>query len=113
MKLKKITLAVNDLDAMARFYERLLDVTFDDLKLYNSLVKTSTYQQINIMLCPNIVAQVQADQARHQFEFEVHSLNDIRNDEFIKSYIDMEMSNETFITLIDPDRNTLVLTQQK
>jgi catechol-2,3-dioxygenase len=111
MNLKKITLAVNDLDAMTAFYSKLLGLDFSDLKIYNSTVKVAQINGIQLMLCPNNIAGVQADQARHQFEFSVNSLMEISLNEYFKTFIATEMSNSTELTLIDPDRNTIIITE--
>lgn len=108
----QITLAAIRVNAMVKFYNTVLHANLQlvdaELDLYEGVLVN-----IPLLICTNMIAKVQADQARHQFHFGVPDLaaaiehgiaaggkihEDIEFNEGIKS-----------VVLLDPDGNTLEL----
>lgn len=110
----QITLAVLDMPAMIRFYNalfgcELLPITLGDATLYRTSI-----DDITLILCPNAIAGVQAEQSRHQFTYAVDDLAAVVNRTLAEGgrmVEDATSDERASATLLDPDGNSLVLVE--
>lgn len=75
MKIERITLAVNDMEKMIAFYNAAFDAELTSSQGFGGY--TFAHGQlagIPLMMCPNSLAGVVAEQNRHQFRFMVENL---------------------------------------
>lgn len=104
MKLTRITLAVNHMDAMVQFYNAALGaglVPVEGTPFYQGQLAGMT-----LLLCPNSIANVVAEQNRHQFKLSVSDWELVMNLALTNKGTLLDKS-ETGVTLVDPDGNTI------
>lgn len=110
-KLRKITIAVTNIDKMVSFYNNIFNCNLKKVEAYGTSLYQGKLAGINLLLCPNEIANVKAQQNRQQFDIEV---NDIET--CLKKVADsfgqiMEPYNNEIksASIIDPDGNTIVI----
>ena len=69
MQIQRITLAVEDMDSMVEFYNAIFGCGLAPVN--GSPVSKGRFADIDLVVCPNSVAGVIADQNRHQFRLVV------------------------------------------
>jgi predicted enzyme related to lactoylglutathione lyase len=115
MKVSKITIATTNTASMEKFYSEVLGVKFHETKAYGTSLYSANMMGIEILLCPNEIAGVKAEQSRVQFDFIVLDL-----DFLIKQVTENggkiqgeKITGEKIISVgaVDPDGNTLVFVQ--
>jgi predicted enzyme related to lactoylglutathione lyase len=117
IRISQITVAVNDAEAMRNFYEKVFQCTFRSFELQGHTLYSGTFAGIDLVLCPNEIPGVVAEQNRHQFDIVVPDLEKAL--ENVKA-AGGKMMDEVQITerskvasIIDPDGNTMVLIQKR
>src|ERR1051326_8970267 len=70
----QITLAVTDLPAMVHFYSSVFGVDLQPVAAYGTTLYRGVLHTTTVMLCPNDLADVQANQSRHQLTYTVSDL---------------------------------------
>jgi catechol 2,3-dioxygenase-like lactoylglutathione lyase family enzyme len=75
-RLLHITLATTNTAAMAAFYNSVFDARIQPTQAYGATLYKGTLAGISLLLCPNEIAGVAAEQSRHQLQFAVASLDD-------------------------------------
>lgn len=106
MKLTRITIAVTDMPAMVRFYDALFDVGFAPVTAYGTTLYRGTLAGVDVLLCPNDVARVDARQNRKQLTFTVDDLDAlaVRAERAGGSIVNRSAEA---LGVSDPDGNTL------
>lgn len=109
MKIDRVTIAINNMPAMLRFYNGVFDA---DLKLIDGteFYAGTLAEGITVLFCPNDIAKVDAKQNRQQLRFIVEDLKPIR--ERVTEYEGQVLQqgdtpDATTIGVMDPDGNTI------
>ena len=116
MRIEGFTLAVMDIEKMARFYNAIFDSGLQPREMFGSKLYQGQFCGLQLLLCPAEVAANSAEQNRHQFNIVVKDL-----DRFLERAI--ETGAETIgevvedlgyrsIGLYDPDRNSMVVKER-
>ncbi|MEZ5066220.1 MAG: VOC family protein [bacterium] len=74
LSLHQITLAVEDGEAMAAFYNAVFDTGLRPFRAGKARFWRGNLAGVNLLFCPNEIASVDARQARHQFLIAVPDL---------------------------------------
>ena len=115
--IEKITMACTNISKMPEFYSKVFNTplkehNFGEFKMYSAKIGDLTF-----LFCPNEIAGVDANQSRHQFDYIVENINEV-----IKAGLEsggslhselQENDMESFVTLLDPDGNTINFIQKK
>ena len=112
-----MTLAVFDMPRMIEFYTEVFDTTFTSQKLGEAVIYTGEWAGLPVLFSPAALADITAEQNRHQFEVLVPDLNYVLV-QTVKYGGDMfgEISEDLrfrSIAITDPDRNTIVIKELK
>lgn len=108
MKIGRITFAVNNMPAMVEFYNQVLDANLTQMG--DSPFHSGQIAGLNVLMCPNAIAEVDANQNRQQFHFVVDDLDAaLAKVDGTKGTVDEKQGNECGVR--DPDGNTLVFAQ--
>jgi len=113
-----LTLAVTNMDDMVTFYNQVLDANLNSFEPFpDATLYKGTLAGIPLTLCPNTIAQVDAQQNRQQFRFRVESahdtfLNALNNGATEISAIE-EQGDFLICAVYDPDGNSIVFVQPK
>ncbi|NJO83246.1 MAG: VOC family protein [Blastochloris sp.] len=115
MRIERVTLAVSDMDAMVRFYNEVFAAGLSPMA--DSAMYRGVFGGVPITFCPNDIADVRADQSRHQYRIAVDSLDDtllkiMTHGGRIKDPVSEEQG-ERWMSVIDPDGNTLELVEHR
>ena len=116
IQIESITLATTDMMQMVEFYNTVLSSHLTSFQPYpDATFYSGMLANIPLVMCPNIVAGVNAHQNRHQFRFKV--------DDIHQTFIAALNAGGTQITAIeeqdsrlmcavyDPDGNSIVFVQ--
>ncbi len=76
--IERITFAVNDIENMVRFYNSVFDLQLTHVE--NTPFYLGRMAGLELLMCPNEIAQVKAEQNRHQFRFVVNDLAQVLAD---------------------------------
>jgi len=109
-KLSKITIAITNINEMVNFYQTVFKCEFNEVSIANTTLYSGNLFGIKILLCPNELAGVIAQQNRQQFDIEVAGIKTVLQD-VIKANgkIKEPYNSETkTASVIDPDGNTIV-----
>ena len=112
----KVTIAITNVDAMVEFYSNVFDVKFSTFDVGELQLYSGRIAGLNVLLCPNELAGVEAQQNRTQFDYVVSDLNRIKERALEHGGTIKEGQGDVsagFITVIDPDNNTIVFIHQK
>lgn len=115
-KIHNITIAVSNVEAMVAFYRTVFKCKLKEKNLFGTTLYTGQLGEINIVLCPNEIAGVKAEQNRQQFDFLITDLDKLIVDAkssggSILGEINATDTSKT-VTVIDPDGNTIVFVQK-
>lgn len=126
MSIRQITLATTDTQAMVHFYNAVLASGLTGFAAYGTTLYRGRLEGTDLLLCPNDIAGVVAEQSRHQFTIGVPDLStalraveetrgsveDIRREDSTgESEGDTGTGKPTSASLRDPDGNTIELVQ--
>ncbi|WP_425391593.1 VOC family protein [Ekhidna sp.] len=115
IRVEGITIAITNEDEMVKFYQNVFNIEFKQEDAFGSTLYHGSVSSFNILLCPNKIANVNAEKNRIQFDLVVTDLN-----ETIKvvtanggSLLEepKQHEQEVFGSVVDPDGNTIVLKQ--
>ena len=67
----QLTLAAEDLVAMARFYNAVFAAGLEPVAAHDTTLYRGSLSGITFLLCPNTLAGVDARQSRHQYTYRV------------------------------------------
>src|SRR5205823_2793339 len=76
-QLKRITLATTDTAAMAAFYNHIFGAELSPIAAYGTTLYKGSLGAVELLLCPNEIAAVIAEQNRHQLRFEVEDIDSL------------------------------------
>ena len=115
--LKGVTIATFDTPAMVKFYRNVFGVEFSAQPMYGDTLYNGVFSGIEILLCPAEIAENKTQENRHQFHIEVGALDKVlekvlENGGSITGEKE-DCENEIEAGIIDPDRNSIVLTEIK
>jgi predicted enzyme related to lactoylglutathione lyase len=75
MHIERITFAVNDVKKMVAFYNTVFDAGLKTFPAFDNFEFASgKLGGLDLLMCPNEIARVDAQQNRHQFRFAVEDL---------------------------------------
>lgn len=112
----KVTLAVTNTEKMVVFYENVYKCSFSEFDVNGTILYSGTLAGIKLLLCPNTLADVKAEQSRHQFELIVSDADQLVRAALasggkLQGKIEITGNRKT-ATIIDPDGNTTVFIQE-
>jgi predicted enzyme related to lactoylglutathione lyase len=106
VQIERITLAVTDMSKMVVFYNNVFDAGM--LQVGNSPFYRGTFAGISLLFCPNDIAEVDAQQNRHQFR--IAGDIDVIRERVVASggeiINDGEEAGRKILGVRDPDGNT-------
>lgn len=116
-RIGKIAFAITNVDAMVDFYRNVFSINFraidigDGMKLYSGKLG-----DLNLLLAPNALAGVKAEQSLMQFDvivadLEVMKARTVRHGGTVRE--ENENERQKIATVVDPDGNTIVLIEEK
>ncbi|MGH7495035.1 MAG: VOC family protein [bacterium] len=111
-----ITLATTRLPEMTAFYDKVFDAHMHAKPMLGTTLYTGNIAGIRLLLCPNEIAGVKAEQNRHQLKFKVTDLDALLRQvnaaggapvgEIVAS------AQGKTVAVRDPDGNTIEFIQQ-
>jgi predicted enzyme related to lactoylglutathione lyase len=116
IKLDRVVIASTNIEAMAGFYNELFDTGLEPFEAYGTTFYRGKLSGLDLVLCPNEIARVSADQNRHQFRFEINDLNGLAEKvmgaggKFSEAI--SEDSETKSCAVRDPDGNTIELIER-
>lgn len=112
----RIVLATIKLEEMARFYGAVFEMTMLPLQAHGATLYQCSSNGVTVLLCPNSIAGVTAEQSRHQMTFRVRNLAGIMRDvQALGCVVKTENEDDAgpqHILLTDPDGNSLELVRE-
>ena len=113
VQLTQMTLATSRTPEMVKFYDILFGTNLQAMEAYGTTLYHGTLAGIPLVICPNEVAGVEAEQSRHQLAFQVDDLPALlQNVENAGGAIQTPVSDSsTRAILKDPDGNTIEVIQ--
>ena len=113
IQLTKMTLATTRTVEMVRFYDALFETQFQAQEIQGATFYNGTLAGIPILICPNEVARVEAEQSRHQLAVRVADLKSLLGQvESAGGLIETPITESmTEAILRDPDGNTIEVIQ--
>jgi len=115
MKMTKISIAVNDMDAMVAFYNAVFDCGLSAIP--GTPFHAGTLFGVQLMLVPNSIVGINAEKNRIQFDVQVDDVDALLETVQANSgslYDDRAETESVIVQGIkDPDGNSFVLTQAK
>ena len=109
VQLTKMTLATTRTDEMVKFYDVLFDTQFQPREIQGVTFYNGRLGGIPILICPNEIAGVEAEQSRHQLAIQVADLQALlQKIESAGGSIETPVTEPmTMAILREPDGNTL------
>jgi catechol 2,3-dioxygenase-like lactoylglutathione lyase family enzyme len=115
MQLLQMTLAATNVPAMVAFYDAVLDARLQPVTAYGTTLYRGAVAGVGLLLCPNEIAGVAAEQSRHQLRLRVPDLaRAMERARASGGSLDgevMEADGVRQAAVRDPDGNTLELEQ--
>ena len=115
--LSQITLAATNTLAMVDFYRDVFESDLHPIAAYGTTLYRGTLAGVTLLLCPNEIAGVQADQNRHQLTIAVPdlraTLQRVRESGGTLDAAAAEETSNTAASIRDPDGNTIELIQAR
>lgn len=106
MKLTRITIAVKHMEPMVTLYNSLFNAQLEAIQVYGTTLYQGTLADLELLLCPNNIAGVDARQKRKQLRFAVDDVTEIATR--IKcSGGDIINREGNLLGVRDPDGNTI------
>jgi predicted enzyme related to lactoylglutathione lyase len=113
MQLLRVTIAVNQMQPMVTFYNRVLEANLSPFEAAGATFYRGSISGLEILLCPNEIARVDAKQNRKQLTFVVPDLRKILETvESAGGHVVNQSDDGTICGVSDPDGNTLEFIQQ-
>lgn len=110
LKILKITIAVTNTTEMVNFYNTVFNSNLKEIATYGTKLYSGNFIGLELLLCPNEIAGVNAKQNRQQFDISVSDINSVLDKVIKNSGTIKEVYNKTTksASVIDPDGNTIV-----
>jgi predicted enzyme related to lactoylglutathione lyase len=110
MRLDRITIAVNNMQHMVVFYNVIFNAKLQPVSAFGTTLYKGTLAGIELLMCPNEIAGVDAKQNRKQLRFVV---DDVQAIAAIIPAARGQVINQdgSTIGVCDPDGNTIEFTQ--
>lgn len=116
-RIGKVTMAITDMEQMVKFYRETFGVELKGFEGFGGhMFYSGTFLGMQMLLCPNAIAGVEAKQNRHQFDIITGDFDGVlaRAATSGGSVHDQgESGGVRYATLIDPDGNTMVIIEEK
>lgn len=109
--LARLTLATTQTEAMAAFYSGVFAADLQPVAAYGTTLYRGALAGVALVLCPNTVAGVQAEQSRHQLTLSVPRLAPVLERVLAHGGRVLSPASPAGTTIADPDGNTLELVQ--
>ena len=111
MRLTRITIAVTDMSAMRRFYDTVFDAGLHPISAYGTTLYEGQLAGLELLMCPNEIAGVEAQQNRKQLRIAVPDLDAITQRATVAGG---SIRNQTadLLGVVDPDGNTIEFVQE-
>jgi predicted enzyme related to lactoylglutathione lyase len=110
-EIEGLTLAVNDMPRMLKFYESVFGISFSERTEFGVKLYSGRWANLNVLFCPTEIAKNKATQNKHQFDILVKDLNSwmkkcTENEGVVFSEV---VSSEGIlsVSIYDPDKNTI------
>jgi len=112
-QLTKMTLATTRTDEMVKFYNTLFETQFQPQEIQGATFYNGTLAGVPVMICPNEIARVDANQSRHQLAIQVGDLKSLLGKvESMGGRIETPITESITAAVIrDPDGNTIEVMQ--
>ncbi len=111
-KLVQITLTAEHVVEMVQLYSAVFAIQLEPVAAYGTTLYRGLLHGTPLLICPNSIAGVEAQQNRHQFTYSVANLATlIRQAEAAGGQLIQHAADAA--TLLDPDGNTLVFQQER
>ena len=113
VQLTQMTLATTRTPEMVKFYDSLFGTTLQATEVHGTTLYRGTLAGIPLVICPNEIAGVEAEQSRHQLTLRVADLSSLlQMVEAAGGIIESTTTDSlTSAILRDPDGNTIEVTQ--
>lgn len=112
LSLHQLTLAAVDMDAMVRFYDHVLGTNLRPFPAFGTTLWRGELAGVNLLLCPNEIAGVDARQSRHQLLIAVPDLRaaaGLATANGGSADSPQKSAGRTTLVVRDPDGNTIEL----
>jgi predicted enzyme related to lactoylglutathione lyase len=110
-----LTLAATDMPGMVAFYNALFHADLQPMAAYGTTLYRGRLSGLGLLLCPNEIAGVQAEQSRHQLRFRVAQFQQVlAQAQAAGGTLRGEVLGEVgkrLAAVVDPDGNTLELSE--
>jgi predicted enzyme related to lactoylglutathione lyase len=115
LALTDLTLATTDTPGMVAFYNAVFDAGLEPVAAYGTTLYRGRLAGLGLLLCPNEIAGVDAQQNRHQLRFHVARLDEViaraqATGGSLKGEIG-EDRGRRLAAVVDPDGNTMELVE--
>lgn len=110
LTLTEIALVAHDVPAMVRFYDAFFGAELRPVAAYGTTLYHGSLHGALLILCPNAIAGVQAEQSRHQFSYQTPDLA-AAVEAALQAGGTVRDREAATATVVDPDGNTIVLRQ--
>jgi len=112
-QLTKMTLATTRTAEMVKFYDTLFDTQFQPQEIQGATFYNGMLAGVPVLICPNEIARVDANQSRHQLAIQVEELKSLLGKvESAGGSIETPIAESTMVAVIrDPDGNTIEVMQ--
>ena len=113
VQLMQMTLATNRTNEMVKFYDSLFSTQFQPTNAFGTTLYRGTLAGIPLVICPNEIAGVKAEQSRHQLSLRVADLSSLlQNVENAGGSIETPIEDSSNSAILrDPDGNTIEVIQ--
>jgi len=113
VQLTQMTLATTRTSEMVKFYDTLFGTALQATEVYGTTLYRGTLAGIPLIICPNEIAGVEAEQSRHQLTLRVADLSSLLQMVEAVSGIIESTATDSLISAIlrDPDGNTIEVMQ--
>ncbi len=112
-KIEGLTIAVENMDAMVNFYNKVFEADLQCIKKYGVELYTGKWCGIEILLCPAQLAGINVNRNRQQFDIIVGDVKAmIENTVICGGKLLSEpqtIDNQLAASIYDPDGNSIVL----
>jgi catechol 2,3-dioxygenase-like lactoylglutathione lyase family enzyme len=106
-----ITLAAHDAAAAADFYNAVFDAGLSAFAAYGATLYRGHLGGVRLVICPNTIAGVRAEQNRHQITIQVPNLAAALEAAYASGGSVDEGDDPQQVVVRDPDGNTIVLVE--
>lgn len=117
VQINSMTLAATHIEAMATFYNAVLEANFEQFELFpGAIAYRGTLAGMSVLMCPNTIAGVEAKQNRQQFDFLVDDVQSTMTAALANGGTQLSAVQEQNGMLVgsvyDPDGNSIVFMQK-